>query len=321
MIILYELHWSHYCEKIRWALDYKNLNWKKISINAFTKKEMKQYACTQSRHLVPLIFDEKTKIAISDSSSILKYLEETYPDSPSLFLNEKNNLIYQYLIELDSKLGVLARRLGYTQLILEKPTILAKLFLSNIWKGFFNLPLICRFSSMFLAIILIKRFRLELNEELNLYEELEIYLIEIAEKLKLNQFLINNTFSAVDLTLAVYLRPLIIVPFFRDHPELRELFLWQKNLLVEYKRDEKLLYEVLIEENRKKYHPVRRKIKKNIKLHGFLENVGMTIDKTLAAFNDHESIWTWGILKVPYYYFFKIRQNKLREKFPSEKVR
>jgi glutathione S-transferase len=37
VIILYELYWSHYCEKIRWALDYKKLPWKKVGINAFTK--------------------------------------------------------------------------------------------------------------------------------------------------------------------------------------------------------------------------------------------------------------------------------------------
>lgn len=315
MIVLYELHWSHYCEKIRWALDYKKLNWKKIDINAFTKKEIKKFHVAQSRHLVPLIFDEKTKLTISDSSLILKYLEETYPDCPALFSKNKdeNKLIYEYLIELDSKLGVLARRLGYTQIILEKPTILSQLFLSNILNGFFNLPGIRKISSMFLSMILIKRFRLELNEDLNLYEELEVYLLGISKKLKINNFLVGNAFSAADLTLAVCLRPLNIVPFFRDHPELKDLFRWQKNILLEHKRDEKLLYEDLIAQNRIKHPPVCRKIRNNIKLNGFLENIGIEINNNQKAFNDHEPIWTWGMLKVPYYYFIKIKQNTIRE--------
>lgn len=92
---------------------------------------------------------------------------------------------------------------------------------------------------------------------MNLYEALEIYLLEISEKLKSNQFLVNNTFSAADITLGVCLRPLRIVPFFRDHPKLSKLFEWQENLLREHKRDAKLLYEVLIEENRNNYFPLR----------------------------------------------------------------
>jgi hypothetical protein len=36
MIELYKLHWSHYVEKVRWALDFKKLEWRGIDIVAFT---------------------------------------------------------------------------------------------------------------------------------------------------------------------------------------------------------------------------------------------------------------------------------------------
>jgi glutathione S-transferase len=323
VITLYELHWSHYCEKIRWALDYKKLPWKKVGINAFTKKEMKKFPCTQERYLVPLIYDENTKTAIGDSSPILKYLEEVYPESSPLFFKNSadNSCINEWLLELDSKLGVIGRRLGYTQLILENPTILSKLFLPDVWGGVFTLPFIRRISSAFLAMILIKRFRFELSESLGLYEELEVHLLTIAEKLKNKKFLVNNTFSAADLTLAVYLRPLNIVPFFNEHPALTDLFKWQKDLLREHNRETRLLYEVLLEEHRKTHPPMRRKIRDSIKASGFLKSIEQQISENNTSFNDHEPIWTWRMLRVPYYYFFKIKKNKVRQKYSSNLVR
>ena len=322
MITLYELYWSHYCEKIRWALDYKKLPWREININAFTKREMKKFPATQKRHLVPLIHDSNTNQSISDSSPILHYLENTYPESPTLFPNDiaEKEKLYKLLIELDSKLAVIARRLGYTQLILENPKILSRLFLSDIGNGFFNLPAIRKISSACLGMLLIKRFGFELSESLFLYEELEMYLLSIAQKLQSNKFLFNNTFSAADISLAVYLRPLRIVPFFIDNPALAGLFEWQKNLLKEHNREEKLLYEILIEEHRKHHAPVRRYIR-NFSDKGFLHQIEQSINTIKTAYNDHHPLWTWRMWCVPYYYFFKIRRNKLRQQHASETVR
>ena len=45
MITLYQLHWSHYVEKVRWALDYKGLDWSAIDVDAFTKRQMHRLPC------------------------------------------------------------------------------------------------------------------------------------------------------------------------------------------------------------------------------------------------------------------------------------
>ena len=73
MIELYKLHWSHYVEKVRWALDFKQLDWRGIDIVAFTKKEMQRFDCAQT---VPLIHDTATGVAISDSSPIIRVLPD-----------------------------------------------------------------------------------------------------------------------------------------------------------------------------------------------------------------------------------------------------
>lgn len=322
MITLYELHWSHYCEKIRWALDFKKIPWTKVNISAFSKKEMQEYPRTQERYLVPFIYDHSTKVALGDSSPIMRYLEDTYPQSP-FFPAEasQKELVYQWLIELDSKLGIVGRRLGYSQLILENPGILAQLFVPNVLGGLLAWPGIRRISGACLSMLLIKRFRFELNESLNLYEELEQFLLPIAEKLKSQEYLVDNTFTAADLTLAVYLRPLLIIPFFKENPDLISLFQWQEKLLREHNRELKLRYETLIEKRRITHYPIRRKIKKQIDHLGFLEKVGYECKKSVAAFNDQEPIWTWRMLLVPYYYFFKIRRNKSRQELASENMR
>lgn len=322
MITLYELHWSHYCEKIRWALDYKKISWKKININAFSKKEMLKYPCSEERRLVPFIYDEKTKIALGDSSPILRYLDETYPDFPLFHENPSmKELIFSWLIELDTKLALVARRLGYSQIILENPGILAQLFLSNVWGGMLAWLGIRRFSGACLGMLLIKRFRFELNEQLNLYEELEQYLLSIAKKLEHQEYLVGDVFTAADLTLAVYLRPLKIIPFFNEHPHLKKLFQWQEKLLLLHNRDTKLLYETLIENHRKKRPPVRRKLKPILNQINFIEKMYKKTEETKKALNDQEKIWTWGIIRVPYHYFIKMKQNKIRQKLSSEKVR
>lgn len=45
MITLYQLHWSHYVEKVRWALDYKGVGWSAVEVDPFTKHQMHHLKC------------------------------------------------------------------------------------------------------------------------------------------------------------------------------------------------------------------------------------------------------------------------------------
>jgi glutathione S-transferase len=315
MITLYELHLSHYCEKIRWALDYKKLPWNKININAFTKKEMLAYPCPQ---LVPLIYDDKKNIALSDSTPILRYLDDHYPPHALFPLAAADKeAVHQLMLEMDSRLGIAARRLAYTQIILEQPTILTTLFFQD--NRLLELPVIKQISSAVIAMVLITRFRFDQNESLQIYEEIENFLMRLTARLKDQQYLVNNTFSAADITLATLLRPLRIVPFFKDNQRLAPLFQWQKNLFREHKRADKLLYEKLIEEHRMSNVPVRRRLQPNAKPTGFLAKAAKQQNQT--AYNDQEPVWSWRILLAPYYYFFKLNENKLRQSETSATVR
>jgi glutathione S-transferase len=258
MIELYKLQWSHYVEKVRWALDFKQLDWRGIDIVAFAKKEMQRFDCAQT---VPLIHDTATGVAISDSSPIIRYLDENYaahalfPAEPSL-----REETWQWMLQLDSTLGLHARRLGYTQVIMECPSVLSQLFMPDVAGGLFTRPVLRTLAAPVLGAMLTKRFRFNRNREDLVYERLQAQLIPIARKLESQGFLVGSRFTAADITLASLLRPLRIVPYFANHPGLQTLFRWQEQLFCDHKRELAYPYEELIREHRLRRGSARGKV-------------------------------------------------------------
>ena len=258
MIELYKLHWSHYVEKVRWALDYKRLDWRGIDIVAFTKREMKRFDCAQT---VPLIHDTATGVAISDSSPIIRYLDDTYPEHPLLPADPAGRtLAWRWMVTLDSTLGLNARRLGYTQVIMECPGILSKLFMPQVCGGLFTRPVLRTLAAPVLGTMLALRFRFHRNRQDRVYEQLEEQLVPIATRLERQGFLVGGCFTAADLTLACLLRPLRIVPHFAHHPRLQSLFAWQERLFREHGRDAAFPYETLLAEHRQRRGSVRGRV-------------------------------------------------------------
>src|SRR5258708_108449 len=102
MITLYQLHWSHYVEKVRWALDYKKVEWCAVDVDPFTKRQMQHLSCKltldsgREMYAVPTIHDHAT--------------------------GERHE-VARWTQWLDSTLGLAARRLAYTQIALEHPAI------------------------------------------------------------------------------------------------------------------------------------------------------------------------------------------------------
>jgi glutathione S-transferase len=303
MIELYKLHWSHYVEKVRWALDFKRLDWRGIDIVAFTKKEMRRFDCEQT---VPLIHDTATGVAISDSSPIIRYLDEAYPLHPLLPDDPvERALAWRWMVTLDSTLGLNARRLGYTQVIMECPGILSQLFMPNVCGGLFTQPVLRTLAAPVLGTMLALRFRFHRNRQDRVYEQLEEQLLPISARLEREGFLVGNRFTAADLTLACLLRPLRIVPHFADHPRLQSLFAWQERLFREHGRDAAFPYETLLAAHRQRRG----------KVHGLVS--WMVPDRPLPhgeaqplaleqARNDIHAIKRWQLLlSLPGY--FKLR--------------
>lgn len=258
MIELYKLQWSHYVEKVRWALDFKKLDWRGIDVVAFTKKEIRHFDCAQT---FPLIRDTRTGVTMSDSSPIIRYLDETYPRHALLPADPvEREAAWQWMLRLDSTLGLHARRLGYTQIIMECPTILAQLFMPNVCGGLFARRGWRALAAPVLGTLLTLRFRFHRNREDGVYEALEAQLLPIAAQLERDGFLVGGRFSAADITLASLLRPLRIVPHFVQHPRLQSLFAWQERLFREHGREAAFPYEAMVRAKRERSRRWRARV-------------------------------------------------------------
>lgn len=318
MITLYELHWSHYCEKIRLALDYMGLAWKSVDINAFTKNELAGYPLPAHlpNYTVPAIWDENTQRFVMDSTPVLRYLDETYPDAPKLFPGDATQraAIDAQLLEFDTLLSLPARRFGYSQVILECPAVLSDLFLPRIAGGLLCLPVLRTLSGHFLGIMLSKRFDFHRAEAAGLYEALERYLLALAVRLEEKTFVVGPSFSVADLALAAQLRPLTIVPFFAEHPKLLSLFDWHRRVLGRYSQEGDSLYQQAIAVARKKRMPVRRQLTQR------RDALPFSVTDSFAL-NDQQQVWTRTMWAMPYHYFVTLRAGKIRQLEATATVR
>ncbi len=76
MIKFYQFPVSHYCEKIRWALDFKGLKYRKI--NLVPGPHVRKVLQMASRSQLPVLEDGKE--IIQGSAEIIDYLESKYPE-------------------------------------------------------------------------------------------------------------------------------------------------------------------------------------------------------------------------------------------------
>jgi glutathione S-transferase len=318
MITLYELHWSHYCEKIRLALDYMQLPWQMVGIHPFSKKEMRMHPLPAhlSSYTVPAILDNSTGAFVMDSTPILRYLANTYPGAPALFPGDAANraAIDAQLIEFDTMLSLPARRFGYSQLIFERPDVLADLFMTRAWR----VPVVRSVVGRVLGMVLCKRFDFHRSEASGLYEALEAYLLQLSTKLEGQAYVIGTQFSVADLALAAQLRPLTIVPFFAEHPQLQNLFARQRNVLAAHSREGDAVYQTAMAQARRSKAPVRRSLRDA--QHHRTASMPFTV-RAAHADNDQRNVWDSGMWAMPWHFYVTLRQGKLRQLQASSTVR
>lgn len=213
---LYQIPFSHFCDKVRWALDFYSIPFESINYIGPQTPGLKRAPRTLQR-LTPIIEDPNNEdLFISDSTPMLIYLDEHYGKDKTLFpvssTTDKDKIV-QYCLKLDSQLGLYARRLAYLHVISEKPAILSVFFDQNFtktscddWKSYFN--------GLLGSAVIISRFGLHRVREENAFEKTISVLEEIQEDIRGKDYLFNNQFTAADLTLSALIRPLKTVNSF-----------------------------------------------------------------------------------------------------------
>ncbi|MGO1748963.1 MAG: glutathione S-transferase family protein [Marinobacter sp.] len=200
---LYQFAISHYCEKIRWALDYKNLNHEITNLLPGQHLKTVQKVTKGASTSVPvLIHDDEV---IQGSSSILDYLDKTFPDRPLTPVDEPaKTQALAWEKRLDEEAGPAVRCYSYHH-FLQRPKIVVPLLTAG--TPFYNRILL---SLVFSRVDETMRKWMKINEKTAVESRkvLEILLSELAEVYSRQPFLAGESFSRADLTAAALFAPL-----------------------------------------------------------------------------------------------------------------
>lgn len=178
MRILYQFPLSHYCEKARWILDHKQLDYVAQNLIPGVHRAFAQLKTGQGT--LPILKDQGQWIA--DSTLIALYLDEHYPEHPLLKLNPHLRDQALEINLLATTLGEHVRRWGLAHSLSIGDESL-EIMIGE--KGY--LRQFEKFSKPILKSLMTKNYKI--SEQYVLDSKIQIENI-VAE---LNQILINNT--------------------------------------------------------------------------------------------------------------------------------
>ncbi|RDH86061.1 MAG: glutathione S-transferase [endosymbiont of Galathealinum brachiosum] len=202
MVILYQFPISHFCEKARWALDYKGIPYKVK--NLLPGPHVKQVMSIAKRSEVPVLKHEANIIQHSDK--IIDYLDEKFTDHRLTPVDDETRVkALEWEAFVDKEVGPNLRTFFYHSL-LDHPKLLIPIFT---YKGPWYGKILMKFFFPALRLKMIKLMRI--NDETALQAKLDLKLA--IDKLNLHlsehKFLAGDTFSRADLAAASLLAPLV----------------------------------------------------------------------------------------------------------------
>lgn len=207
-IRLYQFAISHYCEKVRWALDYKQLNYETTNLLPGQHIKTVQKLTSGAGTSVPvLVHDDEI---IQGSSDILDYLDATFPEKPLTPDDEPARArALSWEQRLDEEAGPAVRCYAYHH-FLQRPKVVIPLLTAG--TPFYNRFLL---SLVFSRVNETMRKWMKINEKTANESQavIEALLNELAQAYSQQPFLAGEAFSRADLTAAA-----IFAPLFQPEP-------------------------------------------------------------------------------------------------------
>jgi len=199
---------SHFCEKARWALDYKGIDYEPVAVMpGLHMRTIRRIAPTST--LPVLVTDDDT---VQGSNAIFDYLDEHYPERRLTPVdNDPRATCVALEQRMDENLGVPIRQILYASL-LEHPDFIAQCFTHSMpaWKrGFYRLigPVLRKkiYAVYVRSPDAAAAARVQFDTAMN----------ELAAELGDRDYLIGDAFSRADLAAASLLSLLALPP---EHP-------------------------------------------------------------------------------------------------------
>lgn len=203
MIKLYQFPISHYCEKIRWTLDYKKLDHQLVSmvpglhINQTKKMGVKS--------AVPIL--QHNNEIVQGSTEIINYLDRQFSEHSLTPDNDEHRKeVLDWEVFLDKEVGIPVRLCVY-YILLEYPAIVKPFFLHNgPWYG--RLFLFFAYSKLRTKM----RYFMKINDDTakSSLVGLNLAIDKLNQHYQQNEFLVGQQFTRADLSAAALVAPLIM---------------------------------------------------------------------------------------------------------------
>ena len=207
-LVLHQFAVSHFCEKVRWALDFKGLAWRANTLVPGPHARVARRLSGQRS--VPVLSVGEGR-ALADSTAIIDALETSHP-TPSLTPAEPALAAEARAWEerLDEGLGTAVRRLCYATLLDHRDVLLPLLTHGAPWYG---RPML-RLAWPKLAPTMRRGFGIDAASVARARGDIEAALHELAEARGASAYLVGERFTRADLTAAALLAPLTREPLY-----------------------------------------------------------------------------------------------------------
>lgn len=203
MIKLYQFAFSHFCEKARWALDYKSIPY--TPINLLPGLHIKTIQKLAPKTCMPVLADGKT--AVQDSPAIITYLDRTHPDpllTPRDPREAREALDWEKYF--DEEIGVTLRLWFYHHALPDRNRAMKFIMTGAPWYG---PPL---YAVIFPKVRerMMRMMNINAASATDAERRLSAALDKLDAALKDRRFLVGDHFSRADLTACALLSPMIL---------------------------------------------------------------------------------------------------------------
>lgn len=202
---LYQFAISHFSEKVRWALEFKDIPYEPVFLLPGTHARWIRALTGEKPTSVPVLVDGGE--AIQGSARILDHLEQRRPESPLTPTDPTaGEAARRWEQRLDEEAGPAVRTFAYHHL-LQRPKVTVPLLAAR--TPFYN-RILLRLGFSRVDEIMRERLRINARTAETARQTIEAMLDEINQRYGESRFLAGADFSRADLTAAALFAPLFM---------------------------------------------------------------------------------------------------------------
>lgn len=204
MRTLYQFPLSHFCEKARWLLDHKELDFVAHNLIPGVHRAFAQLKTGQNT--LPILKDQEHFIA--DSTQIALYLDRQYPEHPLL---RSEPLLKQQALDINemaNHLGQAVRRWSMAHALLENDDTLDIMIGEKGYLRKFE-----KFSKPIIKSLVAKGYHVDSEKVLEAKQTMDARVRELNQQLVENQgrYLVGNRLGLADIAVCAMLAPILEV--------------------------------------------------------------------------------------------------------------